>query len=401
MSFHTRLNEILEHCQLVNAPQGGFRKLIPWNHGYLLIEKSSDMSVVKRNIEAIYVDPAWRYVSLRWFTDRLLKFCAEKLFESKKFSKIDEDFLKSEVANMPNIEVTVIREVTGASFYKASPPVRIGKFIIYDWAQHSEIILQHCQHEFDASFMKENKHRILAECKVTAAESRKVSELATLAFQELESLITFIVGSRSFEFSLVNYAGPRESFTYTISSDSFGYSVDSPENFEVNLSAPVFQDPPPYIGKLISINEASANALERKICRSIDWTAQALREPNMGSAFIKAMIALESLLKIDEQGGFAPSIVAQISEATAQILGSSIEECIHIASDIKRLYGIRSSAVHSGSNDIKQDDLSKIINYTRQIIFTLLNEEKFQPLDSPKKLGQFLTEAKYSNTLGM
>jgi len=395
MSFHTRLNEILDHCQLVTTPTANFRKLVPCQYGYLLVEKQKSVSLIKANIEAIYKDPAWQNVSLRWLNDRLLKFCAEKIHAKTKFTTSDESLLKNEVKNMPLNEVTVIREVSGASFYENCDPINIGRFTIYDWAQHSDIILQHCHHEFDASFMRDNKHKILAECKVIAAEPRKVSELATLAFQELESLITFIVGSRSYELSIVNYAGPRESFTYNISSDSFGYSTEHSEGYEVNLSAAVFRQPPLHVKRLFPINEPSANSLEKKIYRSIDWTAQALREPNKGSAFIKAMIALESLLKIDEKGWFTPSIVAQISESTAQILGSSIEDCVKIATDIKRLYSIRSSAVHSGNNDVQQDDLSTIIHYTRQVIFTLLNDEKYMTLDSPQKLGKVLAEAKY------
>lgn len=395
MSFHTRLNEILDHCQLVKAPTDNFRKLIPYKSGYLLIEKQQNLSLINANIEAIYKDSAWQHVSLRWLNERVLKLCAEKLDSKAKFTKTDENLLKTEVTNMPLKEMTVIREISGASFYENCDPINIGRFTIYDWEQHSDIILRHCQQEFDASFMRGNKHQILAECKVIAAESRKISELATLAFQELESLITFIVGSRSYELSIVNHAGPRESFTYSISSDSFGYSTEDSGAFDVNLSASVFRQPPLHVKRLFPLNEPSTNTLQKKIYRSIDWTAQALREPNKGSAFIKAMIALESLLKIDEKGWFTHSIVAQISEATAQILGSSIEDCIDIASDIKRLYGIRSSAVHSGNNDVPQHDLSTIIHYTRQVIFTLLNDEKYTVLDSPQKLGKVLAEAKY------
>ena len=114
------------------------------------------------------------------------------------------------------------------------------------------------------------------------------------------------------------------------------------------------------------------------------------------SAFIKAAIALEIIFTPSKQAIIAPSIVSQISESIALILGSSVDERLKIEKRVKDLYELRSKIVHSGNKDINQVDYKTLLEIARSVIIRILTSDKLNSVDSVQDLYTILKKFKYS-----
>jgi len=397
VSYLSRLNEILANSRLTESFQQRFVKMVSCDYGYLIFESKKSVSIMNENIESIYSGGLGRTVSMKWLSRRIINLCGEKHSTGGRFAREDVDLLEREIAGMPVTQVRVIRGVSGAIFSGESQPIKLGRFTLYDKSQHSELIIGDRNYDLNETFAGESMHKVLAECTVAAAEPRKIKELAALEFQWLESILAFMIGNRDYEFGIVNIPAARQSLIYTVSGDSFGVSVEY--NGKVNdvpLTNELFVNPCAPFCRLMQLTEENANSLERKLMRSVEWVAQSLREPSTASAFVKAAIALEALFKTDEKSPFTPSLVAQLAEGCAQVLGTSVEECLKISKEIRELYGIRSKIVHSGSISASLIDLNRLISYSRSVIMALLSDPKYLGLESPRELNMMLLKMKYT-----
>jgi len=143
-------------------------------------------------------------------------------------------------------------------------------------------------------------------------------------------------------------------------------------------------------------NMNSLNKFQKRILLAIEWIGQSIRESLPQSAFLKAAIALEIIFTHNEKTIINASILSQISEGTALILGKSVDERLEIETEVKNLYGLRSAIVHSGNKDISRSDHLKILKVSRNVLTKLLTDEKLMSIDSVENLYKLLKQIKYS-----
>ena len=129
---------------------------------------------------------------------------------------------------------------------------------------------------------------------------------------------------------------------------------------------------------------------------AVEWIGQSMADPSPPSAFIKAAIALEIIFTYNERDIITPSIMNQISESIALILGSSVDERLKIESTVKKLYGLRSKIVHSGNKDISQADYKTLLEIARSVIIKILTSDKLNSVDSVEELYTIIKKIKYS-----
>jgi len=129
---------------------------------------------------------------------------------------------------------------------------------------------------------------------------------------------------------------------------------------------------------------------------AVEWIGQSMADPSPQSAFIKAAIALEIIFTYNEREIITPSIMNQMSESIALILGSSVDERLKIESRVKKLYGLRSKIVHSGKKDISQADYKTLLEIARSVIIKILTSDKLNSVDSVEDLYTILKKIKYS-----
>lgn len=161
------------------------------------------------------------------------------------------------------------------------------------------------------------------------------------------------------------------------------------------LKDPRFPEPTPPITKLFELITRSNNDLEKHILRCAEWTGQAISEPNEAAALVKAAIALEVLFRTDEKSVITAGIMAQISESCAFLLGTENESPLEIEREVKRLYSVRSSVVHSGKDSVDSKDLEAFISICRRAVVRLLSDEEFIGINSASKLAEHFRSKKY------
>ncbi len=63
-----------------------------------------------------------------------------------------------------------------------------------------------------------------------------------------------------------------------------------------------------------------------------------------------------------------------------------------IESDLKHLYNVRGEIVHRGNAFVSKYDLSDLINYTRAILFSLIDLNRQYRFNSIKELIKYIKE---------
>jgi hypothetical protein len=111
---------------------------------------------------------------------------------------------------------------------------------------------------------------------------------------------------------------------------------------------------------------------------------------------VKAAIALEVLFSANEKGLITPSIMAQISESCAFLLGNEHASPVEIEREVRHLYGVRSSVVHSGKDSVDSKDLNAFIRICRYVVVLLLSGDEFVGMDTMAKLADHFRSRKYA-----
>jgi len=122
-----------------------------------------------------------------------------------------------------------------------------------------------------------------------------------------------------------------------------------------------------------------------------------MSDPNAASAFVKAAIALEVLFSANEKGVITPSIMAQIAESCAFLLGDSAASATEVEREVKRLYGIRSAVVHSGKDSVANSDLNALIRICRDVVIVLLSSKELENVVSMETLAEHFKVMKYAS----
>lgn len=393
------LNEALAVCSLDHIPfnEPGSRRTFGFGPEALNIIGDDNGRTFDQAINKLLETGVSGTLSKTKFIQLLVPILKLKKKAATEFTKDDCDVFWKNLEAIPIVEHRVLREMFGASISNSTDPLKISCFTIYDWHRHKSLITG--QHVTDDSWVwNESSHGLLVECKVQARDEQKALELADIFFAKLESIIRFMIGRRTerFEFGILNYAGSRLSKHYLFNDGNItaGNARKGPIDF-IPLDNDYFYKPSPDFARLLNFIASQGNSLERRILRSVEWTAQALIDPNPASAFIKAATSLEVLFSATEKGVITPSIMAQISESCAHILGDAPESCVQIEATVKRLYGIRSAVVHSGKDSVPEEDLVTFIHIARSVAIELLANSSYMAIESIEKLHEMLRIKKY------
>ncbi|WP_204126915.1 HEPN domain-containing protein [Pseudomonas ogarae] len=392
------LNEALD-CFALNPGRAGLlRKSYYYDRDEIAIISKERAIAFYEVISKMLDGSVGKKISRNFLEKRVARMIYMKLKEESKFTKAEAVSFKDELSALPVYPMRVIREVHGARMSPNSDPIKLGRFTFYDWKRHFEVIKSETGLRIYEDLVEETSHSVVVGCTIECHDSIKGLELAEQEFVRLEHLVIFMIGRRDsgYEFGIVNYNGLKQFRTYYSIGEESGLNSSSEGAFQtLSLDDDFFSSPSKARLRLIHLDEAKANGLELKILKSVEWLSQALIEKNPASAFIKASTALEVLFAINEKGVISSSLMAKFSESCAQILGESIDDCVFIEKEIKKLYGVRSAVVHSGKSEVSSADLHKIIFYVRQVILRILEKEPFSGFASIQLLDDYVSKLKY------
>lgn len=323
------------------------------------------------------------------------KCLAEKQDVSSFVTKLKAESIKT---------FSVFRDIHGIVLNSPTIPLLLGGYTIYEFASQREFIESRIDSQID-SFPQIwfNDHtEYLIEWKAEARHLEKALEIADEHFERFELILRYVLGSATndFEVGVLNYQGLRHRKAYILSDMG---QVSRSSTLHGPIEDPIPLDDPYLVKEDTGYHtvwgfttKKNLNKFQKRIMLAVEWIGQSMADPSPQSAFIKAAIALEIIFTYNEREIITPSIMNQISESIALILGSSVDKRLEIERSVKKLYGLRSKIVHSGNKDISQADYKDLLGIARSVIIKILTSDKLNSVDSVEDLYTILKKIKYS-----
>ncbi len=329
----------------------------------------------------------------------LIPLIRERKVSGNPFSSAEADEFEQKICGLPIQKYRVLRPIYGVEVTPETVPVRLGDFQI-DFGRR--LLISTEPNTLLALVLKpEDQSRLFIQSFVAARDTTKAFELADALFYRFELIFRFLIGSRTdwVEVGIVNYKGAQMRDRFVFSED--GRLVEHGSAWNGAMQPFIFGHsrfpmPTPPLIRLFELITRPNNEFEKHIIRCAEWTGQAIGEPNEAAALVKAAIALEVLFSANEKGLIAPSIMAQISESCAFLLGNEHASPVEIERELKHLYGVRSSVVHSGKDSVDSKDLNAFIRICRHVVILLLSGDEFAGMDTMAKLADYFRSRKYA-----
>ena len=347
------------------------------------------------DIKKTYTLKRYESLLIKHFRECFSKKCLAKNEDVSSFVKK----LKAE-----NIKTfSVFRDIQGIVLNTPTSPLLLGGYTIYDFASQKEFIESRIDSKIDSfpQIWFNDDTEYLIEWKAEARHFEKALEIADEHFERFELILRYVIGftTNDFEVGVLNYQGWRHRRAY-ISSDMG--EVSTPSTLDGPI-VPIPLDDPYFVNEDNGYQtvwgfttKTNLNKFQKRIMLAVEWIGQSMADPSPPSAFIKAAIALEIIFTHSQEAIITPSILNQISESIALILGSSVDERLKLEKRVKELYGLRSRIVHSGNKDISQADYKELLEIARSVIKKILTSDKLNSVDSVEQLYTILKKIKYS-----
>lgn len=339
--------------------------------------------------------------TLKKFESLFINYFCEYFYSKRNVKKEDITAFKETLKKEKIQTFSVFRNIHGITLKNPSEPLILGHFQIYDFAAQKELLESKTNTDPKYIWYKD-KPIYLIEWKAKARCFEKAVEIADEKFEKFELLLRYIIGNPTarFEVGILNYQGWRYHRAYIIRDDgNISNTSSSHGAYEpIPLDDPYFVKTDLGYDKVWTLaSDRKTNKLEKRIVLAIEWIGQSLAEQSPQSAFLKAAISLEIIFTYNEKTIITPSILHQISESTALILGNNSTERVTIESEVKKLYSLRSAIVHSGTKKVSNTDYLKLLEFVRSVIIKLMTSDKLKDIPSIEKLYIYLKELKYSS----
>lgn len=316
-------------------------------------------------------------------------------------TKVNAEAVKrffKELAAVPIKDHDVFRPIFGIKLAPKQKATTLGPYTIYFSNAHLKPVVRGLKPKLKEVFLEEPSPYLI-KVTVRSREYSKAIELADAQFETFENIVRFMLGQRViyFELGILNYQGLTRKRAIVKSPDGVSSSSqkDGP-TLELEINHAYFKDPKKGFNVIwTKLMSASNSELSKRLLLAAEWIGQSYAERVPSSAFIKATIALE-ILFTPQQGDFVtPSIVSQLSESVALILGTDVESRFQLEADVKRLYKIRSGVAHAGKSDVQGKDLTEIQSLARAIVMKMLTMPSMRKISNGIEMYQLFKSIKY------
>jgi hypothetical protein len=148
------------------------------------------------------------------------------------------------------------------------------------------------------------------------------------------------------------------------------------------------------INKLLCKKEDKLTRLQENILTAILWFGNAVKDEQRNMKFVKSMMALESLLIPDGRTGKCDMIAKRFASIT-YASGSDLQKTEAFL-DMRNMYLLRNSIIHSGKGYVYEDDLQQLMSWARGTIQIILHfAEKLKTLSELIEKKYPVNEALY------
>ena len=349
------------------------------------------------------------------FNDQIAKVSYKEYFKKKLFDliydskckkkEIDyDDFIKTLLKTKLN-EYTFISNLYGISLID-NTHIEFSKNIVI---AHSNFVLKQYSHDnWFIDKVRNNKsqltkdHFYLIYKNIEAIDQEKVRILLKKKFEHFINTFLYCYGSKTDDNQKITL--------HDISSNEMDFIIN--QNGEASnlwrrndLINPVYtiRSTNTNCKELFDFLDIDENLteIERKIKIAVNWIGKSLKNNNIDEAFLYLFLGLESLFSLNEKELISSSIANQISEIVTFLNSYSPIDRINISTKIKKLYGKRSSLVHTGVCNVSKEDYYELLNFIKTAIEKLiaLKNNEINPLKTSEDLRKWHNKIKFSGKL--
>lgn len=335
--------------------------------------------------------------SMSTFEKRVVGLIVPHVIDGTQLQQQDIRAFLQELVAVPATGHDVYRPIFGVILDTTKGPVDLGPYRVFDTFAHAaELAAEMDGREGDLEL--DPKPQYVIRTQVFAREDAKALELADAQFETFERVIRFMMGiGNRYEVGVLNYreAARRQSLVLSAEHSSTSHGRDQFTQ-PLPLHNPVFTDGAYGFDRIwCLLGTSTRNEVEGRLLLAVEWIGQSLSERVPSSAFFKATIALEILFTPQKSDLITPSILAQISESVALLMGEDAQSRHELEALAKRLYGLRSKIAHAGKTDVNLDDLFTVQDLASAVVRKLLTAEALQSVSKAADLQQLFKSMKY------
>ena len=100
---------------------------------------------------------------------------------------------------------------------------------------------------------------------------------------------------------------------------------------------------------------------------------------------------------MNQRDVITPSILYQLAESVAVLLGRNQRERLQIDKEMRKFYGKRSAIVHKGSEEVSREDYARFLSYARNCLIFLLGDDTYRQLGSLDAIHRHMKEFKFGD----
>ena len=319
--------------------------------------------------------------------------------DSRELQRQDADLMMANLKKSPVQGFFVLRRIEGVAF-KGMEPCAAGSCQIIELPRDlqstpstTDHILREKMRELDGVFVQ---------YEAKARDLRRAIELADEVFGKLEGLLRVAAGvwHENVQIRILDEVGQwyREAIV-------IGRQGGGGEDYEqsvyvrnICIDEVVKSIESNHPGKYWPLVDSSQlSDLEKRALRALLWLGRAYSSRRTEDAFLQCAIALEVALVMNQRDVITPSILYQLAESVAVLLGRNQRERLQIDKEMRKFYGKRSAIVHKGSEEVSREDCARFLSYARNCLIFLLGDDTYRQLGSLDAIHRHMKEFKFGD----
>ena len=329
----------------------------------------------------------------------LLRVLRQTINDSRELQRQDADLMMAKLKNPPVQGFFVLRRVEGVAF-RGMESCAAGSCRIIELPRDlqttpvtTNYILCERMRELDGVFVQ---------YEATARDPQRAIELADEVFGKLEGLLRVAAGvwHENVQIRILDEVGQwyREAII-------IGRQGGGGEDYQGSLYVhniwidevveSIESNHPGKYWPLVDSRQLSD--LEKRALRALLWLGRAYSSRRTEDAFLQCAIALEVALVMNQRDVITPSILYQLAESVAVLLGRNQRERLQIDKEIRKFYGKRSAIVHKGSEEVSREDCARFLSYARNCLIFLLGDDTYRQLGSLDAIHRHMKEFKFGD----
>ena len=400
MELDKLLNELLKTIKVTKVHLDGVPLFVPDSKDGGLYVSQSEIRKFNTFLEEIY--SCNEIIKSRFSSKKMYKYIKKEVFNKKRknnnFTQKDSESFFNEFLTIKPRSCKVIAPISGIRL-DSKDMVKMSIFEVGK-TKSLAISIDSGQSEYYVSATINEVY-----------DDELAIKLAEDKFLDFIRLIVFISGvndrSVRIKIGLPVYQSVGSIQMYI---DSSSYTVVNEDNISLSsghMESKIIQKIPldslffqnnEYFQELWTIYEepiTKKNKMRKRILNASISIGESNISRNVKNSIIYTSMAFEMLFSLNESSLFQSSIADKLASNLAFIVGKDKQSRLHIISDVKRFYTLRSNLVHGANPEINNNHITFNI-LLRASINELLNNKKYEKVNDVPILYEMLKEAQNS-----